>query len=96
MKAARIPVIPYLALATSAKDFPEFLNAFEGEDMDVRVLFLDASNEVLLHRYKSTRRTHPLLISNVCNTLEEAISVEASDVSELQRTPRFSPSTPPS
>lgn len=42
----------------------------------MRVLFLDASNEVLLHRYKSTRRTHPLLISNVCNTLEEAISVE--------------------
>ena len=70
------PRYSYLALATSAKDFPEFLNAFEGEDMDVRVLFLDASNEVLLHRYKSTRRTHPLLISNVCNTLEEAISVE--------------------
>ena len=70
------PRYSYLALATSAKDFPEFLNAFEGEDMDVRVLFLDASNDVLLHRYKSTRRTHPLLISNVCNTLEEAISVE--------------------
>ena len=70
------PRYSYLALATSAKDFPEFLKAFEGEDMDVRVLFLDASNEELLHRYKSTRRTHPLLISNACNTLEEAISVE--------------------
>lgn len=70
------PRYSYLALSTSAKDFPEFLKAFEGEDMDVRVLFLDASNEELLHRYKSTRRTHPLLISNVCNTLEEAISVE--------------------
>ena len=69
------PRYSYLALATSAKDFPEFLKAFEGEDMDVRVLFLDASNEEL-HRYKSTRRTHPLLISNACNTLEEAISVE--------------------
>lgn len=70
------PRYQFLALSTSAKDFPEFIKAFGGADMDVRVLFLDASNEELLHRYKSTRRTHPLLISNVANTLEEAISSE--------------------
>ncbi len=70
------PRYQVLALSTSAKDFPEFIQAFGGADMDVRVLFLDASNEELLHRYKSTRRTHPLLISNVANTLEEAISIE--------------------
>lgn len=70
------PRYQFLALSTSAKDFPEFIKAFGGADMDVRVLFLDASNEELLHRYKSTRRTHPLLISNVANTLEEAISNE--------------------
>lgn len=70
------PRFDYTALATSAKDFPEFLRAFSGADMDVRVLFLDASDEVLLHRYKSTRRTHPLLIGNVVNTLEEAIYEE--------------------
>lgn len=72
------PRFDYTALATSAKDFPEFLRAFKGTEMDVRVLFLDASSDVLLHRYKSTRRTHPLLISNVVNTLEEAIAVEKS------------------
>lgn len=70
------PRYQFLALSTSAKDFPEFIQAFGGADMDLRVLFLDASNEELLHRYKSTRRTHPLLISNVANTLEEAISIE--------------------
>ncbi|SJZ42582.1 RNase adapter RapZ [Anaerorhabdus furcosa] len=70
------PRFDYTALATSAIDFPEFLRAFKGADMDVRVLFLDASDDVLLHRYKSTRRTHPLLISNTVNTLEEAINVE--------------------
>lgn len=70
------PRYQFLALSTSAKDFPEFIKIFSGADMDVRVLFLDASNEELLHRYKSTRRTHPLLISNAANTLEEAIQIE--------------------
>ncbi len=70
------PRFDYTALSTSAKDLQEFLRAFKGTEMDVRVLFLDASDDVLLHRYKSTRRTHPLLISNAVNTLEEAISVE--------------------
>lgn len=66
----------YTALATSANDLIDFLIAFKGTDLDVRMLFLDASNDTLLHRYKSTRRTHPLLISNKANTLEEAIATE--------------------
>lgn len=66
----------FTALATSAGDFPEFIRAFKNTELDVRVLFLDASNDVLLQRYKSTRRTHPLLISNVCKSLEKAIQTE--------------------
>lgn len=70
------PRYQYLALSTSANDFPDFIRVLSGTDMDVRVLFLEASNETLLHRYKSTRRTHPLLIGNIANTLEEAIQLE--------------------
>ena len=66
----------FTALATSAKDFMDFIRVFKGTDLDVRVLFLDASNDILLHRYKSTRRTHPLLISNISSSLEEAIQME--------------------
>ena len=65
--------------------------------MDVRVLFLDASNEELLQRLQiDAWRTHPLLISNARNTLEEAISVERQDVFRIARIPSNSPSTPPS
>ena len=70
------PRYSYIALSTSAQDFPEFTRGLKGQNISVSVLFLDASDSVLLHRYKSTRRTHPLLISNTCNTLDEAISVE--------------------
>lgn len=70
------PRYSYIALSTSAQDFPEFLRELKGEGIKVEVLFLDAGDDTLLHRYKSTRRTHPLLLSNQANTLEEAIAVE--------------------
>jgi UPF0042 nucleotide-binding protein len=70
------PRYSFIALSTSAQDFPEFLRGLKGEGIKVEVLFLDSSDSVLLHRYKSTRRTHPLLLSNQANTLEEAIAVE--------------------
>lgn len=70
------PRYNYIALSTNAMDFPEFLSGLKGQNFNAEVLFLDAADDVLLHRYKSTRRMHPLLLSNTCNTLEEAIGVE--------------------
>lgn len=65
-----------IALATNAVDYPLFLNYFENIDMNVRVVFLDASNEQLLLRYRFTRRHHPMLLFSKANTLEEAIEME--------------------
>ena len=65
-----------LALATSALDYPKFLNYFQNIECNVRVIFLDASNEKLLLRYKFTRRHHPMMMFSKANTLEEAIEVE--------------------
>lgn len=76
------PRYSYIALSTSARDFPEVLRGMRGQNMTVRVLFLDASDAELIHRYKSTRRTHPLLLSNTANTLEEAIAVERQMLSQ--------------
>ena len=70
------PRYSYIVLSTNAIDFPAFLSGLRGQNISVSVLFLDASDAAILHRYKSTRRMHPLLLSNTCNTLDEAISVE--------------------
>lgn len=70
------PRYSYIALSTNAQDFSEFVRLLKGQSIEVQTLFLDCADSVLLHRYKSTRRTHPLLISNTCNTLDEAIAVE--------------------
>ncbi len=77
------PRYNYVALSTSAQDFPAFLQGLKGSNFDISVLFLDASDSVILHRYKSTRRMHPLLLSNTCNTLDEAIAVERNMFSKI-------------
>ena len=51
------------------------------EDMGyycVRVLFLDCSEEVLLKRYKESRRLHPLMSGNRNVNLTDAIRQEIS------------------
>jgi Predicted P-loop-containing kinase len=83
------PRYSYIALSTSAQDFALFLSGLKGEGIEVQVMFLDANDSVLLHRYKSTRRMHPLLLSNQSNTLEEAISVERQMFSQIANNNSF-------
>jgi len=42
------------------EDLIEGLDFLESEEIDYKIMFLEASNEALLRRYKETRRTHPL------------------------------------
>lgn len=73
-----------IALATSALDYTDFLVYFENIGINVRVLFLDASNDKLLQRYKFTRRQHPFLVNHSANTLEEAIEKEREYFNDIQ------------
>src|SRR5690554_6327 len=70
------PRFDNLAIATGASDLPDFVRRFRNIDADMRVLYLEADEKTLLSRYKSTRRTHPMLLSNKAKTLEEAIEIE--------------------
>lgn len=65
-----------MAIATGANDLPDFVRRFTNIDADLRILYLEADESTLMKRYKSTRRTHPMLLSNKAQTLEEAIEVE--------------------
>lgn len=59
--------------------FLDFDNSFDylknQSNLDVSVLFLDASDETLISRYKETRRKHPL-DEQAHGSLEAAISME--------------------
>ena len=75
-----------VAISMTLKDFETTYTAFGGLDLDLRVIFLEASHDELLKRYKSTRRNHPLLVANRATTLEEAIDIEAELVKTLKDT----------
>jgi UPF0042 nucleotide-binding protein len=53
-------------------DLPDVLDALRQDRKRVRVLFLDASDDVLIRRYEGTRRRHPLASRGV----EESIADE--------------------
>ncbi|HVT35155.1 MAG TPA: RNase adapter RapZ [Nevskiaceae bacterium] len=54
--------------------FPKYLEKLRARGVATRVLFLTASEPVLLKRYSETRRKHPL--SNAGTSLHEAITQE--------------------
>ena len=54
----------------------EELRKFNAEGKKYKILFLDAKSDVLLIRYKETRRKHPLAESFDGGTTEEAVLLE--------------------
>ena len=55
--------------------FAELKKIKERGECDCKILFLDASDQVLIRRFRETRRKHPLL-GSVSGTTEEAIAIE--------------------
>lgn len=60
------PLFPRIAIATDVRgkaflaDVDEQIQALEKGPLDFSLLFLDARDQVLMNRYKESRRTHPL------------------------------------
>lgn len=50
------------------------LDELKAKDFEYRLLFLDASDNVLINRYKETRRKHPLIENSV--NIEDAVRKE--------------------
>jgi UPF0042 nucleotide-binding protein len=65
------------------RDLFKSLNELKDIGIGYEVLFLDASDEVLIKRFKETRRKHPLL--NDEGRLEKSINMERNALSEARR-----------
>ncbi len=78
------PQYDRLALSASSQDYVDFMNFFDTLKRPLQVVFVDASDEELLLRYRFTRRMHPLLVSKQASTLEEAIELERDSFKSLE------------
>jgi len=66
-----------VAMALSLNDAINAIRILSNLDwINLSIVFLDCDDNVLLTRYKFTRRSHPLLISNRASSLSDAISFE--------------------
>lgn len=64
--------------------FPKYLDSLRERGVEIRVLFLNADEQVLLHRYSDTRRKHPL--SDEKTSLLEAIRREVRLLEPISNT----------
>ncbi|MCD8519690.1 MAG: RNase adapter RapZ [Erysipelotrichaceae bacterium] len=78
------PRFDFVALSTESLYMKKLILRLSNSEADVRVLFLEADEDVLLKRYKATRRTHPFLLRNLASSLSEAINVEIEMLSPLK------------
>jgi UPF0042 nucleotide-binding protein len=58
------------------------LDELEAMKCQYRILFMDAADDVIIKRYKETRRSHPL--AEECDSLEGAIALERSRLAALR------------
>jgi len=82
------PPILDIALALDAREaaflkgFPAVVEAIRNSGARVEVLFLDCSDEVLVNRYRETRRVHPLAPAG---TVEQGIARERVLLQDVAR-----------
>jgi UPF0042 nucleotide-binding protein len=84
----RIAVAVDARTAASLPHLLPLIRELRAEGFDVRLLFLDAANDVLVRRYSETRRPHPLSKSGLSGdrlqALEDSIGLERQLLAELR------------
>ena len=59
-KFENVAIVVDIRVGEMISELEEQVNALRNKDFDVKLLFLNASDETLVHRYKETRRMHPI------------------------------------
>ena len=78
----RVALVTDIRAGTNFKGLFQALDVLERMRCPCRILFMDASDEVIIKRYKETRRAHPLL--EEADSLEEAIKLERTMLAPLR------------
>jgi UPF0042 nucleotide-binding protein len=90
--ANAVPPIEQIALAIDAReapflrDLPEVVRSLRKTHSRVEVIFLEASNGVLVNRYRETRRVHPLASDGNVETgieLERRVLVDVARLADV-------------
>ena len=61
------------------------IDSLKEKGLPVEVLFMDCSDQVLIKRYKETRRVHPMNVNDAGNRIEDGILKEREVLAEIKK-----------
>ena len=88
LKPEKIGIVVDGRLKSELKKIDESLNVLKENGYSYKIIFVDTDNDVLLRRYKETRRLHPLS-NEYNNSLKKAIAAERELLNELKANADF-------
>ena len=83
----RVVLVTDVRSGTNFSALFQSLEALKGMKCPYRILYMDASDDVIVKRYKETRRSHPL--AEECDSLEGAIALERRMLAPLRERAEF-------
>lgn len=87
LEGAKGELRPFLALGLDLREeklderFPALYETLRKSPLNVRILFVEASDEALLHRFSETRRPHPLAPKG---SVQEGIALERKRLVQIR------------
>ncbi len=83
-RMSRVAIVADVREASHFPDVARHIQTAIDADRSMRVLFLDASDDRIITRFKETRRAHPLITMGVVETLGEAVEHERESLRPLR------------
>ena len=83
----RVVLVTDVRSGTNFSALFQSLEALKGMKCPYRIVYMDASDDVIIKRYKETRRSHPL--AEECDSLEGAIALERRMLAPLRERAEF-------
>ena len=78
----RIAIVTDVRGGNMFSEISEILSDLRKNNIEFKILFLDAADDVLIHRYKENRRKHPLGLDGV--SLADAVKTERKMLSKIR------------
>lgn len=85
----RAAVVLDVRVGNSFEDFTTAIGKLRKENRPFKMLFLDAANDVIIRRFRATRRKHPLFPDSSLYTIEEAIGIERELFAQLKMSSEY-------
>lgn len=75
----------HVVLTVSLIDLEKYQLLLNNTNIKHKLILIDCDKETIINRYKFTRRLHPLLISNIADTISEAVDIEKNILNSFKK-----------